>query len=195
MARKAGKMDGGVERSVKEARRSAADWRTILRRYIEQAAPSDYSWTSPNRRYITAGLYLLGVVRESIARLGVGIDTSASIGQDLLDLFASELTTILHEARPESLEVVYCDSKVQAVERFSPDDATVELHAKGGGGTRFQPVFEHFLEDQPVGLIYFTDLEGPAPVEPDYPVLWVTTEAATRMAPFGETVILTRWEP
>jgi len=195
VARKAGKMDGGLERSVKDARRSAVDWRTILRRFVEQSMPSDYSWSSPNRRFIAAGLYLPGVVRENLPRLAVAIDTSASIGQELLDLFGAELTAILHEARPETLEVVYCDTQVQAGESFSPDDVAIELHAKGGGGTRFQPVFDHFRDDEPAGLIYFTDLQGPAPVQPDYPVLWVTTEAATRPAPFGESVALSPWEP
>ena len=195
VARKAGKTDGGLERAVKEARRSAADWRSILRRFVEQSMPSDYSWTSPNRRYIAAGLYLPGVVRENLPRLAVAIDTSASIGQDLLDLFGAELTAILHEARPEALTVVYCDTKVRFTETFSPDDAAVELHPKGGGGTRFQPAFDYFQEEEPAGLIYFTDLQGPEPSEPVYPVLWVTTEAATRPAPFGESVALSPWEP
>ena len=194
VARKAGKMDGGVDRSVRDARRPAADWRTVTSRFVERTMPSDYSWSSPNRHYIAAGLYLPGVVRERIQRLPVAIDTSASIDQELLDLFGGQLTAILHEVRPDILEVVYCDSKVQAVERFTPDDPAVELHPKGGGGTRFQPVFDHLREDPPPGLIYFTDLEGPAPTEPDYPVLWVTTEAATRTAPFGETVVLSPWQ-
>jgi len=194
VARKAGKMDGDTERAAKQARRSATDWRTILRRFIENAVPADYSWTRPNRRHIADGLYLPGVVRENMPRLAVAVDTSSSIGQELLDLFAAELTAILHETRPESLDVVYCDTRIQAVETFSPDDAAVELHPHGGGGTRFQPVFDHFRDDPPAGLIYFTDLEGPAPQEPDYPVLWVTTEAATRPAPFGDVVSVTRWE-
>jgi len=193
VARKAGKMEGGLERSVKDARRPAADWRAVTQRFVERLMPSDYSWTRPNRRFVAAGLYLPGVVRESIPRLVTAIDTSASIGQDLLDLFGGQMTAILHEVRPEVLEVVYCDSKVQSIESFTPDDPVVDLHPKGGGGTRFQPVFDALADDPPVAVIYFTDLEGPAPVEPDYPVLWVTTEAATRTAPFGETVVLSPW--
>ncbi|MGI8552469.1 MAG: vWA domain-containing protein [Dehalococcoidia bacterium] len=194
VARKAAKIHGDTERAIKQARRFATDWRAILRQFVEQTTPTDYSWASPNRRHIANGLYLPGVVRENMPRLAVAIDTSSSIGQDLLDLFAAELTAILHEARPEALDVVYCDTRIQAVETFGADDPIVELHPRGGGGTRFQPVFDHFADNPPAGLIYFTDLEGPAPQEPDYPVLWATTETSTRPAPFGEAVRVTPWE-
>jgi len=190
IAKKAGRLPGDVDRAVKSSRESETDWREILRRFVEQTVPSDYSWTQPNRRYIAAGIYLPGTVRENMPRLAIGIDTSGSIGARELNLFASELTQILHEARPEGVDVYYCDSAVCHAESFSPDDPEITLGAHGGGGTAFQPVFDRVAADgtEPAALIYFTDLEGPAPVEPGYPVLWVTTEASSLRGPFGETV-------
>src|ERR1035438_1690251 len=69
----------------------------------------------------------------------------------------------MHEARPERLQVVYCDTRVRSSEVFTPDDGAVTLHAKGGGGTRFQPVFDMVNQqtaeqDAPKALLYFTDL-------------------------------------
>jgi predicted metal-dependent peptidase len=190
IAKKAGRLPGDADRAVKANRASETNWREILRRFVEQTMPCDYSWTQPNRRYIAAGLYLPGTVRENMPRLAVAIDTSGSIGVEELNLFARELTQILHEARPEAIDVIYCDSAVRRVETFSPDDSEITLGAHGGGGTLFQPVFDHVAAqgDAPAALIYFTDLEGPAPQQPEYPVLWVTTQASALNGPFGETV-------
>jgi predicted metal-dependent peptidase len=195
-ARKAGSMDGATDRAMKAARPTETNWREILRRFVEQTVPSDYSWMSPNRRYISNGVYLPGMVKENTPTLTVAVDTSSSIGERELQLFARELTTILHETRPESVDVIYCDTRVAGTESFSPDDPEVILNARGGGGTLFQPVFDHIAEqdNSPACLIYLTDLEGPDATEPDYPVLWVVPESSTLTGPFGETVRLSAWD-
>lgn len=193
VSRKSGKAPAAVMREVEHARKSKTDWRTILRRFVENTIPSDYSWTTPNRRHIAQGLYLPGSYRENCPRLGVGIDTSGSIDSKALSAFASELTAIMLEARPVEVEVVYCDAKVQGKpDIFTPDDGEIKLKPRGGGGTAFQPVFDHFNKqsEPPAAVIYFTDLYGPEPKEPDYPTLWVTFPGSIETGPFGETVNL-----
>jgi predicted metal-dependent peptidase len=190
-AKKAGNLPGDAVRATKSARQSTEDWRAILREFLEHTQPSDYTWESPNRRHIASGLYLPGIKKENLATIAVAIDTSGSIDQPMLDAFASELTAIVHEARPEAVKVVYCDTRIRHQEEFGPDDPEVILNAKGGGGTRFSPVFDHFGEqdEPPTCLLYFTDLDCyDIPDEPEYPVLWVTGVETTRTAPFGRTV-------
>jgi predicted metal-dependent peptidase len=198
VANAAGKLPGGADRAVKQARESVQDWRETLRRFIEQTNPVDYSWSQPNRRYIASGLYLPGTTKENLGYFVVAIDTSGSVNQSMLDSFGAELTAIMHEARPERLQVVYCDTAVRSTETFTPDDGEVKLSAKGGGGTRFSPVFDSInaqcLElDAPKALLYFTDLKSAdRPKEPsEYPVLWITPAWVTRKAPWGEQVALT----
>lgn len=195
VAKKAGSLPADADRAVKAARQSETNWREILRRFVDQTVPSDYSWTQPNRRYVAQGIYLPGTVRENMPRFAVGIDTSGSIQQSDLAMFAAELTQILHETRPESIDVYYCDTRVCHTESFSPDDPEITLSAHGGGGTSFQPVFDRIADEsnEPAALIYFTDLEGPTPIEPGYPVLWVTSEASNLNGPFGETVRISKW--
>lgn len=188
VARKAGKMSGDVDRLMKTARVARTDWRAILREFVEQVLPSDYSWTQPNRRYISSGLYLPGMIRENLPKIGIAVDTSGSVDQRMLADFASELTAILHEARPESMQVVYCDSSVKGEETFSPEDSEVILNAKGGGGTAFQPALDRFNEDPPICVIYLTDLDAGMPKEPDYPVLWCVPEYVRREVTFGQIV-------
>lgn len=193
VARAAGRMPGGVARELKRSRESVQDWRAILRQFISETVPSDYSWTRPNRRYIGAGVYLPGTVRENIGELVIGIDTSGSIDAELLATFGAELTAILHESKPERVHVVYCDAAVNHTDEFTPDDAEIKLKPHGGGGTLFQPVFDWVAERgiQPKALIYFTDTySADTPVEPDYPVLWCVPAWVDRPGPFGTTVVL-----
>ena len=58
LARAEGRLPGGVEQTVRNAHASTLDWRTLLRRYMTDAARRDYSWSFPNRRFIDGGLYL-----------------------------------------------------------------------------------------------------------------------------------------
>ncbi len=179
-------------RSAKAARQVPEDWRAILREFIEHQTPSDYSWSSPNRRYIADGLYLPGIVKENLGYIGVAIDTSGSISTATLSAFAQELTAIVQEARPERVQVVYCDSTVKHTQDFSPDDLQIDLDAKGGGGTRFTPALNHFerQDDAPLAVLYFTDLEnfGEVLTPSPFPVLWVTGKNVTKPAPFGQLI-------
>ena len=193
VARACGKLPGGMDRKVKQSRTQPADWRAILREFVTQTVPSDYSWMAPNRRYISDGLYLPGITKENLGVLAVAVDTSGSIDEHLLAAFGKELTAIAHEANPEAITVLYCDSKIQHTETFAADDEII-LHAHGGGGTCFTPVFEavNAWEEPPAALIYFTDLDCyDRPTAPDYPVLWCTDLSVTKDGPFGETVRVT----
>lgn len=196
IARKAGKLPGDVDRQIKQTQATPTDWRTILREFVAATVPSDYSWTHPNRRHIANGVYLPGTVKDNIGQLVVAVDTSGSVDQKMLSAFADELSGMLTTARPEKLHVVYCDTCIQATEQFVPGD-DVQLNARGGGGTLFQPVFDWTDKGRESGelsdikaLIYLTDLEcGDRPVAPDYPVLWVTPLWVRHASPgFGEVV-------
>ena len=193
VARMAGKMPGDIDKMLGNARKSKTDWRTLLRRFIEQTIPSDYSWSHPNRRYIGSNMYLPGVIKENAPRIGIGVDTSGSISDHELNIVGEEMTAILHEVMPVEMEVVYCDTIIQNIEKFTPDDSEVVFHAKGRGGTSFQPVFDHFNADPPAVVIFMSaDLEnGDTVKEPaDYPVLWISTPAAHRKPSFGEHVVI-----
>lgn len=97
----------------------------------------------------------------------------------------------------KALHVLYCDAAVQGEQEFVPDDPAVQLAARGGGGTRFQPALDWFSagDQHPAAVVYLTDLENGAEsmVEPAYPVLWVVPEGSRRTAgPFGRSVVLGR---
>lgn len=190
-AKACGHEPGGVDRPLSESRESQQDWRAILRDFIAAAAPSDYRWTPPNRRYIASGLYLPSVERRGLGEIVIVVDTSGSIGKRELEQFAAEISVISEEAQPEAIHVVYCDAAVQSAQEFRASEP-VKLEPKGGGGTDFRPAFEWVAKNNiaPACLIYLTDLCCDSfPETPDYAVLWVTE--SPRTAPFGETIRIT----
>ena len=186
----AGKLPAGLGRSLKEANGAKVDWKDQFRRAFAGTIPTDYFWAKPNRRYLHAGLYLPGIEKQGIGEIAIAVDCSGSVSERVLGQFAAEINALVAEHSPETVHVLYFDSKVHRHDRYSSGE-TVSLTPTGGGGTEFAPAID-CLEEQgicPHTLIYLTDLYGSFPaLEPDYPVLWVSTSPQT--APFGETIHL-----
>jgi predicted metal-dependent peptidase len=188
-AQAAGQLGGGLERLLDKIRQPTIDWRTLLRRFVQEAARSDYSWKLPNPRYCPQGLYLPALKSEQMAAIVIGLDTSGSINHAALAAFGAEIQAIVEDCVPECTFVVACDAKVQGVSEFGPGES-ICLEARGGGGTDFKPVFDWVSNEgvTPSCLIYLTDLCGEFPAnEPEYPVLWVSPQREGA-APFGEII-------
>jgi predicted metal-dependent peptidase len=103
------------------------------------------------------------------------------------------LTRTSSASFPETLlRLVYCDSAVRSTEELTVYDCPVVLrNALGGGRTRFDPVFEWVGKtgSQPAVLLYLTDLAGPVPKDPGYPVVWLAVDPVLP-APFGRRIDL-----
>lgn len=189
----AGTVPAGFESLIDSARKDVADWRAILREFVENTVPSDYSWTNPNRRHIAHGLYLPGILRENLGHIAIAVDTSGSIDSGLLAAFCTEMNSIIAEAKPEKVSVIYADCAVHKIDVYGPDEQ-IEMKATGRGGTAFGPTFKAIegWSDPPVCLLYFTDLESSdTPSQPEYQTLWITSECVTLNGPFGRTIRIT----
>ena len=177
IARAEGKVPGRVEETVKGAHASTLDWRTLLRRYMTDAAKSDYSWSLPNRRFIDFGLYLPSIRSEGMETIAVIVDTSGSLPAETLGEFWAELREVAAEIKPESVVVLQVDAGVQDAAEYTPDDLPDEIVVKGRGGTDFRPGFEWLDEQgiQPAVCLYFTDMECSRypDDEPVFDVVWV----------------------
>ena len=160
IAKNAGKLPGDLARLVDEVLRPKADWREILRRFVEMSAKQEYRWTPPNRRFVHQGVYLPSCRSEQMPPVAIAIDTSGSVSQSEMNQFAAEITSILEDCMPEEIHVLYCDSRLRNAETFSPHDLPIELHPRGGGGTDFRPPFAWLDEAEidPVCVVYLTDL-------------------------------------
>ncbi len=176
LARAEDKLPGGVEETVKNAHASTLDWRSLLRRYMTDAARRDYSWSLPNRRFIDGGLYLPSIRSEGMEAIAVIIDTSGSLPASTLADFWAELREIAAEIQPESVHVLQVDAALQDAAEYAPDDLPDEIALKGRGGTDFRPGFEWLDEQgiQPAVCLYFTDMECSdyPEAEPGFDVIW-----------------------
>lgn len=189
-AKELGLLPAGIERTVQQLAVLTLDWRDILSRFLESSARDDYSWVSPNRRYLHQGLYLPSLRSRELSRIVVVVDTSGSIFSSELNRFGAELSALL-EAYEATVHVLYADAKVQAGETFQRADLPLELKPRGGGGTDFRPAFRWVAEQDlcPACLIYLTDLECTRyPSEPEYPVLWAVIGSSRTPPPFGEVI-------
>ena len=195
IARAEGKVPGRVEETVKGAHASRLDWRTLLRRYMTDAAKSDYSWSLPNRRFIDSGLYLPSIRSEGMETIAVIIDTSGSLPAATLAEFWAELREVASEIRPESVVVLQVDAALQDAAEYAPDDLPDEIALKGRGGTDFRPGFEWLDEQgiQPAVCLYFTDMECSdyPEAEPPFPVIfcnWSDPPEDWNREPWGERI-------
>lgn len=186
MAKAQGALPQFIERMISDAYNKPLPWQEILKRFVDRHVKRDWTWTRPARRMLGQGVYLPSQRVEGVGEVVIGIDTSGSISQQILSMFNKEVQTIMNDASPARIHIMYCDAAVHRVDTFERGDEIV-MKAVGGGGTNFSPVFHKVSElgIDPLCLIYFTDLMGSFPPEPEYPVIWgATTDLSP---PFGET--------
>lgn len=192
-AREMGKLPGALERLVENKINPRLCWQELLSRFIERSARSDYSWVTPNRRYIYQDLYLPSLKNTELSEVVVAIDTSGSIKDTELSQFTAEISEIM-EQYPATIHLVYCDLEIVRHDTLQREDLPITINPRGGGGTDYRPVFDLVSRSgmNPACLIYMTDMEclGFPEREPSYPVMWVKTGASKREPPFGEVLVL-----
>jgi predicted metal-dependent peptidase len=197
-AKTAGSVPGFLAPIVEQNKEATHDWRQELRGFIDPSQGKDYSWSRPNRRFLSAGLILPGLVPGRINHLAWIVDTSSSIDLDALDRARAEAQAALDDGAVDKITVVYCDAAVHLVDAFLPGDL-IEFKPIGRGGTKFAPAFAWLKENEPdiSGAVYVTDLDvysGDFGDQPLFPVLWAVQgdprEFRQRMAnaPFGECI-------
>jgi predicted metal-dependent peptidase len=197
VAKAVGKLPGNLQRMVDEILAPQVNWRDQIRLTMTGLIGSrGESWRRPNRRRLALNpiVMLPGRNGYGCETVVVAVDTSGSVSPKELDAYMGEVGGILADVRPRRIIVIGCDARVTQVDEVRSLDEFEGVRAKGikgGGGTRFAPVFDYVLEHdlRPEALIYCTDLQGTFPVEPAYPVVWCAT--TNDPVPFGDVVRLT----
>lgn len=197
IAKMRGKLPGDLELLVGDLLAPKVAWRSLLHRFAQAVAKSDFTWKRPSMRYMPLGCYLPSLHSEQMPPIVIGWDTSGSMNSPTIRAqIGGEVQSIIDEVRPEITHCVYFDDGVQRVQEFDPYDV-IKPMPKGGGGTSFIPVFD-WIEEQgiePACLIMVTDCYGDYPdAAPSYPVLWACTTKPSQLGhytpPFGELVYI-----
>lgn len=193
-ARAMGKLPLELDRALTDVLEAKVDWREHIKAlFARKIGSGTFDWARPDRRLITRDIYAPGRSGYGAGTVVVGIDTSGSVGARELDMFMAEVSGILEDIKPKRLVIIWCDAKVNRIDECedASDLNTIRRKgAPGGGGTAFEPVFEHIKKEglEPECLVYLTDGMGSFPRQaPSYPVIWGSIYAPSKY-PFGDVV-------
>lgn len=155
----AGNVPGDVQRLINEFTNPIMDWREILQTQIQSVMKNDYSFSRPSRK--GQGVAILpGLMNEETIDICVALDTSGSIGDEMLKDFMGEIQGIMDQYNDYKVTVWCFDTKVYNVAEFTSHDGELtEYQAVGGGGTDFMANWDFMKEEgiEPKKFIMFTD--------------------------------------
>jgi predicted metal-dependent peptidase len=174
VAKSKGKLPESLSRLIDEMLEPKIDWREVLRDFVQRSSMrTEYDWSRPNRRWGSMGIYMPSMKGQSVEGVVVAVDTSGSIGDKELAMFAAEVEGIMSVSKSK-LTILYCDCAIQGVQEWTAGDGKLTLTPKGGGGTSHRPVWEWVDNNipSPSAVICLTDLWTDFGEEPNYPVLW-----------------------
>lgn len=184
VARMQGNLSGDLERFVKDILEPRVPWQELLRHYMTSYKENDETWMKRNSRF--ANVFLPACYSESMGPIIEILDTSGSIGNEELAQYASEGSAIAEELNPETIRLVWADTRVAGEQLFEQGE-TVTPEPKGGGGTDMRVPLKHVEQYEPEVVILFTDGYTPWPDhEPDYPLIVVCTTNVE--VPIGQVV-------
>ena len=150
----AGKMGSGGDLGLEELLQPQVNWREALREFIQTTcAGSDYStYSKPNRRYLSSGIYMPSGISEQVGELVLAIDTSGSIGKKELAAFLSEVKEICDTVHPDGVRLLYWDTKVCRDEKYDTHELdnivnSTKPEGGGGGGTDVECVTDYIRDN------------------------------------------------
>ena len=191
-----GSMPGGIRAYVKEWLFPELPWQALLARFMDNIVKENYRF-GPFRR---AGMYrkvYLPTQYEEAIKVAVAIDTSGSVGDEMVGKFLNEVKAI-SELNGVSGYMIPVTEHIEHIFEFPPFPSNQDIDQYiQTGGTDFRPPFEYIrneLDDDINAMVYLTDGMGPYPeVQPPYPVLWVLSinpAAEGYYPPFGEVIYI-----
>ncbi len=154
-----------MDRHIEVAQAPIVNWREVLAQFVTSKIRDDeHTWNRTSRRYAN----LPGWKRQPRAKLGVVIDTSGSVGGEMMGVFLAELKSIADIAGMEVTTITADEDVHQIIE---PGEE-IPMEIVGGGGTAFEPAVEKCNELMLDVCVYLTDGLGSFPQTSDIPILW-----------------------
>lgn len=174
-----GKLPAGIDRLFGDILNPQLDWKDMLRKFIVQVIPHDYTYVAPSKKSYSLGYYMPKVVREHI-ELTIGIDSSGSISDHEYAEFLSEIYAMCRQFECLKATLLVCDAAIQEVKEIDENFDPYSIHGRGYGGTDSLPVY-HWIEKEKGGniklLVYFTDGYINIPTKLyEFPTLWIVTK-------------------
>lgn len=182
----------GIERRVQLFMRPIINWRAVLKEFLAERIPYNYTFLEPDEDS-PPNILLPGIEQGEHIEGIIAIDTSASISDRELSTFLSEVHGIASNFVSLDLTVVFCDSEIQGIVKLKNPKDVKRMVPVGLGGTDFRPVFEYAEKRKSRFVIYLTDGYGEFPQKAKTKTLWIVTPDGLPEDefPFGRVIRLT----
>ncbi|MBR4175736.1 MAG: hypothetical protein IKR56_10410 [Lachnospiraceae bacterium] len=177
-----GNIPGLVERFFEEYMDPKVDWRMILNDFIQEEF-TDYSFTPPDRRFYDSPFFLpdYNDTEYKVENLLFMIDTSGSMSTEEISQAYGEIKSAVDQFNGKLKGLLgFFDACVYDPVPFEDEEELRVIRPKGGGGTRFDIIFEYvdknMMDEPPVCIIIMTDGMTDFPDEEaamEIPVLWL----------------------
>lgn len=197
--REAGNLPSCMERVIYTLSDHAqADWLSILSMIIQQSS-ADYTFSRPDRR--VSRPFILPGYRDAqsgtmVEKIWVVVDASGSILPAELEDALSEIRSMFLAIDEVSGYLSFFDIEVSKPVEFHSLEDLKNLRILGGGGTRFDSIFQsidRYFEEPPAMIIILTDGFADFPPEEaaqGIPVVWLMCTNLIE-APWGMSIPLT----
>jgi len=185
-----------IQEIIKAHTEPQKTYKDLIADVLEAVTRDDYSWGRPNRKY--DDFYIPTLYQKSYNIVVIIIDTSGSISRKELETYAAEVSGILQEFPGFEIKVIFHNTRAYRMDEYSIEDLPIEFKNTQSGGTCYRDVYAKVneLEDEPVAIFHFTDLEVGERNYPDRPpegqTFWMNTRKGRLFStpPFGEVVRL-----
>jgi predicted metal-dependent peptidase len=189
-AKQRGMNPRGMEALIGNILSPKVNWKTILRRFLVNSMPHDFTFSRPNRKI--QDVILPGPVKESID-IVVHIDTSGSICAEDLTAFMGEIIGMALSHNNVNIILIQCDCAIQSVVKVNSRSVGMlkNIKIKGFGGTSHSPVFNYIKENVPGCKLLVSLTDGYSDIKdcakPSYPVLFIINRGVDTL-PFGKVI-------
>lgn len=190
-----GSQPGWLSELAQEAYGKVAttDWRSALRRFMTQQAPTGTSWSRPSRRQFNSPILFPCNIATGAGHGLVVVDTSGSMSADSCNVALTEIENIVHSFPNGKVTIRQCDTRVlkEGERVFEKKDFPLRAPTKwfGRGGTNMVPAFDQARDERAKWkwMILITDFYwNYQAIKPTgIPTFWVNVGGGIRKVPFG----------
>lgn len=170
-----------AQRMLEEMGKPQTDWRTVLNEFVQEEVV-DYSFSPPDRRFGDTEFFLpdFNEKDDRIEDILFMIDTSGSMSDAMITAAYAEIKGAIEQFDGKLKGwLSFFDAQATKPQAFATVDELCIIRPQGGGGTRFEAVFEcvkEHMDTPPASIIILTDGDASFPNESmamGIPVLWL----------------------
>ena len=168
-------------------------WEDALREYLTIKSRTLKNWMKPSNKWLQHGFWMPSKAGKTLDDIVIMIDESGSMSEDEVQAVFTNISELFEGGDIPLCRVAvihfsgYSDIPDHHVELIDEGDMP-EYMRRTNGGTNFQGAFNKAVELErrgeinPSCYIVMTDMEDEYPDEPDYPVLWMSTQSLEQVS-------------